>query len=115
MPRSARVCSYCQREMAEDEFKCKACGNLVETKTAPPERVYMQEEGTPLDRYSIVLLVIMTLVFAPIAMTIGGVLLFHEDPYRRDTGKLIVTGSVVVMAILFLVFVVGSGTLTVRF
>ncbi|SEK19465.1 hypothetical protein [Paenibacillus sp. OK003] len=46
-----------------------------------------------LDRYSIVLLVLMTLFLAPVAMTVGGVMLFNDNTYKQDTGKLLVTGA----------------------
>ena len=116
MPRTHRVCSYCHEDMAEDEFKCKSCGNLVATKTAIPEQPYMTEyEESVLDRYSIVLLVLITLFLPPVAMTIGGVMLFDDSVYKRDTGKMLVTGAFVIMVILTILLFAGSGTLTVNF
>ncbi|UPK46147.1 hypothetical protein [Paenibacillus pabuli] len=101
--------------MAEDEFKCKSCGNLVTTKTVLPEQPYMLENDEwILDRYSIVLLVLMVLFLPPAAMTIGGVMLFNDNMYKRDTGKLLVTGAFVVMVILTIVLFAGSGTLTIN-
>lgn len=63
MPRSRRVCSYCQQEMGEDEFKCKACGNLVAMKTVPAGTTLMEEnEEALLDRYSIGLLILVAIL-----------------------------------------------------
>ncbi|MEC0127938.1 hypothetical protein [Paenibacillus pabuli] len=116
MPRTSRVCSYCHKGMAEDEFKCKSCGNLVATKTALPEQPNMTEYEEPvLDRYSVVLLVLITLFLPPVAMTIGGVKLFDDSAYKRDTGKILVTGAFVIMVILTIILFAGSGTLTIQF
>ncbi|MHA7581353.1 hypothetical protein ACX12E_13270 [Paenibacillus vandeheii] len=116
MPRTPRVCSYCHEEMAEDEFKCKSCGNLVVTKTAVPDQPYMTEyEESVLDQYSMVLLVLITLFLPPVAVVIGGVMLFNDSMYKRDTGKLLVTGAFVVMVILTIILFAGSGTLTINF
>ncbi|KOY13389.1 hypothetical protein [Paenibacillus xylanivorans] len=116
MPHTPRVCSYCHEKMAEDEFKCKSCGNLVATRTILPEQPYMIEnDESVLDRYSMVLLVLMTLFLPPVAMTIGGVMLFDDNTYKQDTGKLLVTGAFVVMFILTIILFAGSGTLTINF
>jgi hypothetical protein len=102
--------------MADDEFKCKSCGNLVATRTILPEQPYMIEnDESVLDRYSMVLLVLMTLFLPPVAMTIGGVMLFNDNTYKQDTGKLLVTGAFVVMVILTIILFAGSGTLTINF
>ena len=67
MPRFARECSYCHQPMGKDEFKCKSCGNMVTTKTAKPNQPYMVEyEESILDRYSMVLLVILTVFLRPL-------------------------------------------------
>ena len=109
MSRLSRECSYCHKPMAADEFKCKSCGNMVTTKTAKPEQPYMMGyEETVLDRYSIVLLVIITLLFAPIAMAIGGVLLFNNDAIKRDAGKILVTSSLIMVIIYVILFFVFS-------
>lgn len=116
MPSTRRVCSYCHQGMAEDEFKCKSCGNLVVTKTAVPEQPHMTEyEESVLDRYSIVLLVLIVLLLPPVAITIGGVMLFNDSAYKQDTGKMLVTGGFVVMVILTFILFAGSGTLTFNF
>ncbi|MGF9695481.1 MULTISPECIES: hypothetical protein [Paenibacillus] len=116
MPRSRRVCSYCQEEMGEDEFKCKACGNLVAMKTVPVERAQIEEyEEATLDRYSIGLLVLTAIILPPIAIAIGGVMLFNDAPYKRDTGKLLMTGALVMLVILVFIFIAGSGTLSISF
>ncbi|WP_145410522.1 hypothetical protein [Paenibacillus xylanexedens] len=113
MARTSRVCSYCEKPMGADEFKCKSCGNLVATKTAQPERSHMTEDYNPiLDRYSIVLLVIITIFFPPIAIIIGGVMLFSDHPYKKDTGKLLVTSAIVFMIVFIFIFI-GTGTLTI--
>ncbi|MCZ1267083.1 hypothetical protein [Paenibacillus tundrae] len=92
MPYTPRVCSYCQ-----------------------PEQPYMIENDEfILDRYSIVLLVLMTLFLPPVAMTIGGLMLFNDNTYKQDTGKLLVTGAFVVMVILIIILFAGSGTLTIN-
>ncbi|MEC0110497.1 hypothetical protein P4H27_26350 [Paenibacillus taichungensis] len=115
MPYTPRVCSYCHEKMAENEFKCKSCGNLVTTKTVQPEQPHMIEnDELILDRYSIVLLVLMTLFLPPVAMTIGGVMLFSDNTYKQDTGKLLVTGAFVVMVILTIILFAVSGTLTIN-
>lgn len=105
MPRFSRECSYCHQPMREDEFKCKSCGNMVTTKTAKPDQPYMSEyEESTLDRYSMVLLVIITLFFAPIAMTIGGILLFNDYASKRDAGKILVTASLIMIVIYMILF-----------
>ncbi|WP_434751754.1 hypothetical protein [Paenibacillus amylolyticus] len=107
MPRFSRECSYCHKPMGADEFKCKSCGNMVTTKTAKPEQSHMMEyEESALDQYSTGLLVIMTLFFAPIAMTVGGVLLFNEYASKRDAGKILVTASLIMMIIYLILFFV---------
>ncbi|GAB1155601.1 hypothetical protein YWY31_16260 [Paenibacillus illinoisensis] len=116
MPRSRRVCSYCQQEMGEDEFKCKACGNLVEMKTVPAETTQMEEyEEDVLDRYSIGLLILIAIILPPIAIAIGGVMLFNDDPYKRDAGKMLVTGALLMLVIWAIILVSISGTLTIQF
>lgn len=116
MARTQRKCSYCHEGMAEDEFKCKSCGNLVATKTALPEQPYMTEyEESVLDRYSITLLVLITLFLAPVAISIGGVMLFNDSSYKRDTGKLLVTAGFVIMIICSIILFAGTGTLTFNF
>ncbi|MGR6543139.1 hypothetical protein [Paenibacillus tundrae] len=109
----SRACSYCEKPMGADEFKCKSCGNLVATKTAQPERTHMAEDYSPiLDRFAIVLLVVITIFFPPIAMIIGGVMLFNDHPYKKDTGKLLVTSAMVLMIVFIFIFI-GTGTLTI--
>ncbi|WP_342555396.1 hypothetical protein [Paenibacillus sp. FSL R7-0652] len=105
MPRISRECSYCHEPMEADEFKCKSCGNMVTTKTAKPEQPYMAEyDESVLDQYSMVLLVLMTLFFAPIAMTVGGVLLFNDHAGKRDAGKILVTASLIMMVVYVILF-----------
>ncbi|WP_128101338.1 hypothetical protein [Paenibacillus sp. DCT19] len=73
----------------------------------------MTEDYNPiLDRYSIVLLVIITIFFPPIAIIIGGVMLFSDHPYKKDTGKLLVTSAIVFMIVFIFIFI-GTGTLTI--
>jgi uncharacterized membrane protein YvbJ len=98
--------------MGADEFKCKSCGNMVTTKTSKPEQPHMMEyEQSALDQYSMGILVIMTLFFAPIAMTVGGVLLFNDHASKRDAGKILVTASMIMMIIYLILFFVFGGTL----
>ncbi|GGH59122.1 hypothetical protein GCM10008014_32410 [Paenibacillus silvae] len=100
MPRFSRECSYCHESMAADEFKCKSCGNMVTTKTAKPKQPYMLEyEESILDRYSMMLLVLITLFLSPIAVTIGGVLLFNDYASKRDAGKILVTAGLIMMIV----------------
>ena len=116
MPRSRRVCSYCQQEMGVDEFKCKACGNLVEMKTVPAETTQMGEyEEDVLDRYSIGLLILIAIFLPLIAIVIGGVMLFNDDPYKRDTGKMLATGALLALVIWAIILISISGTLTIQF
>ncbi|WP_402870828.1 hypothetical protein [Paenibacillus illinoisensis] len=116
MPRSRRVCSYCQQEMGENEFKCKACGNLVAMKTIPAETTQLEKyEEVLLDGYSLGLLILIAILLPPIAIAIGGVMLFNDDPYKRDSGKMLVTGALLVLVIWTIILISISGTLTVQF
>ncbi|MEY8744923.1 hypothetical protein AB9M62_37190 [Bacillales bacterium AN1005] len=73
----------------------------------------MAEDYSPiLDRFAIVLLVVITIFFPPIAMIIGGVMLFNDHPYKKDTGKLLVTSAMVLMIVFIFIFI-GTGTLTI--
>lgn len=99
-----RSCPGCGEPLDEHVFKCRNCGELAVKKQQSLDMNELPgEELFYLDKYSVVLLVILTIVLSPIAILTGTFLLFHDDEYRRDVGKMIVTGGLIVTFILAII------------
>ncbi|MFK0521066.1 hypothetical protein ACINKY_02570 [Paenibacillus illinoisensis] len=85
-------------------------------KTIPAETTQLEKyEEVLLDGYSLGLLILIAILLPPIAIAIGGVMLFNDDPYKRDSGKMLVTGALLVLVIWTIILISISGTLTVQF
>ncbi|WP_211747607.1 zinc ribbon domain-containing protein [Paenibacillus sp. Marseille-Q4541] len=99
-----RTCPYCKETVSSDAIKCSHCGEMI-TKQMPRQDVYASAGDVfYLDRYSSILLIIVTLVVPMAAIIIGSILLFHDDTYRRDTGKLMVTIAIILCIIYLILF-----------
>ncbi|MCM3783038.1 hypothetical protein M3231_08615 [Neobacillus mesonae] len=95
-----RQCAQCGERLENNVFKCKNCGELAVKKSKtlnvndlPGEDLFY------LDGYSAILLILLTILLPPIAALTGTLMLFHDDGYRRDVGKLMVTGGLIMTVI----------------
>ncbi|MEK5058576.1 hypothetical protein ACFSVM_06100 [Paenibacillus shunpengii] len=100
-----RSCAGCGEPLDEHAFKCKNCGELAVKKQKSLDINELPgDELFYVDRYSAVLLVILTIVLSPIAILVGTFLLFHDDEYRRDVGQMMVTGGLIVTVVWAIVY-----------
>lgn len=100
-----RSCPGCGEPLGDHVYKCRNCGELAVKKQRSLDMNELPGEDLfYVDKYSAVLLVIITFFLSPIAILTGTFLLFHDDEYRRDVGQMMVTGGLIATVVWAIVY-----------